>query len=163
MAAFIQGYELRTLLFGNLVTKSAQTLPQTATSTLYTVSGGNVLVTGLIGVVSTVIGATVTTLALGTVPSTGTAESTGIATATAITSSEAGVWVGVQASSGVGGALVVGGHAGNALFLHSPPAFIVPAGTISSNLDKFTACSSRRSASTGESGVCLLGVNEGSP
>jgi hypothetical protein len=78
--------------------------------------------------VSTVIGATVTTLSLGTVPTTGTAEAAGIATATAITSSEAGTWVGALSASGKGGALVVGSDGGKALFLQSP--FIVPAGTI---------------------------------
>ena len=129
MGNFVKGYQLRELLFGVQVTKAAQALPQSATSTLYTVSGGSVLVTSLFGVVSgTAIGATVTTLALGTVPTTGTASSTGIATATAITSKEIGTWVAPQAASGVAGALVVGGNSGAAPY--PPTAFVVPAGTI---------------------------------
>ena len=132
MSVIIQGPQLRAIALGSLVTKAAAALPQTATATLFTVSGGSVLVTSLIGQVQAVaIGATATTLALGTVPTTGTAASSGIASATAITSKEIGTWVGVQAASGVAGALVVGGNAGAALFLHTPAGFVVPAGTIS--------------------------------
>jgi hypothetical protein len=119
MSAIIQGYQLRALEQGALVQKAAQALPQDTTSDLYTVTGGAVLVTGLLGLVTTAIGATATTLALGTAPTVGTAESTGIATATAITSAEVGTWVTPQTSAAVGGALVVGGHAGNALYLTS--------------------------------------------
>jgi hypothetical protein len=129
MANYIKGSALRELLLGVQVVKSAQTLPQTATSTLYTVAGGSVLVTGLLGLVSTVIGSTATTLSLGTVPTTGTAEAAGIATATAITSSEAGTWMGPLAASAKGGALAVGSDGGKAIFLNTP--FVVPAGTIS--------------------------------
>lgn len=129
MTAMIQGSQLRTIAFGPQVLKASQALPQTATATLFTVSGGNVLVTSLLGVVSTTpTGSSVTTLALGTVPTTGTASSTSIATAVAITSLEVGAWVTPQASSGKGGALVVGATAGAALFLPTP--FVVPAGTI---------------------------------
>jgi hypothetical protein len=128
MATYIKTQALRELLLGLQVIKSAQALPQTATSTLYTVSGGSVLVTSLLGLVSTVIGSTATTLALGTVPTTGTAESAGIATATAITSSEAGTWMGPLASSAKGGALAVGSDGGKAIFLQTP--FVVPAGTV---------------------------------
>lgn len=129
MAAFIQGSQLRTLLFGSQVLKAAQALPQSATANLFTVAGGSVLVTSLFGVVSgTAIGATVTTLALGTAPTTGTANTAGIATATAITSLEIGTWVAPQASAGKAGALVAGAHAGDAVF--TPLPFVVPAGTI---------------------------------
>lgn len=128
MSNYTKGTVFRETQFGFLVTKTALALPQTATSTLYTVAGGNVLVTGLLGLVSTAVGATATTLALGTVPTTGTPESAGIATATAITSSEAGTWVGVLASSAKGGALAVGSDAGKAVFLQTP--FAVPPGTI---------------------------------
>lgn len=128
MANYIKGSVLRETQFGFLVVKSALTIPQTATSTLYTVAGGNVLVTGLLGVVSTVIGSSATTLSLGTVPTTGTAEAAGIATATAITSAEAGTWVATLASSAKGGALAVGSDGGKAVFLQT--AFAVAPGTI---------------------------------
>ena len=131
MSVIIQGPQLRAIALGTLVTKAAQALPQTATATLYTVSGGSVLVTSLLGQVQAVAtGATVTTLAVGLAPTTGTAATAGVATATAITSREIGTWVGVQSSAGLAGALVVGANAGAALFLHTPAGFVVPAGTI---------------------------------
>jgi hypothetical protein len=131
MATIIQPNQVLTIQFGLLVTKAAATLPQTATATLYTVAGGNVLVTSMFGLVSgTAMGATATTLAIGTAPTTGTAETAGIATATAVTSLEIGSWVSVQSSSGVGGALVSGGHAGTVVFAHGTTSFVVAPGTI---------------------------------
>jgi hypothetical protein len=130
MSVIIQGAQLRTIAFGQQVTKAAANLPQTATATLFTVAGGNILVTSLLGVVSgTAIQNQACTLALGTVPTTGTASTTGIATAVSIINKEIGTWVAPQASSGASGALVVGGNAGASLFL--PVPFTVPAGTIS--------------------------------
>lgn len=129
MSAILQGPALRTAQFGVQTIKAAQNLPQTATATLATVAGGSVLITSMVGLVTTVIGSTATTLALGTVPTTGTAASTGIATATAITSKEAGTWMVPLVNAGVAGALVVGTNGGNPIFLPTP--FIVPAGTIS--------------------------------
>lgn len=103
---------------GILVTKAAQNLPQTATANLFTVSG-TVLVTGLLGVVTTACGATVTTLALGTAPGGATAS---IATATAITSKTVGTVLAPVGASGVAGALLVAGAA----FVQSPPTALSP-------------------------------------
>jgi hypothetical protein len=81
------------------VAKAAANLPQTATANLYTVTGGAVVVTGLMGIVSSALGATVTTLALGV-----TGSSSAIATALAVTSGIAGtVYLPVN-SAGAGGA-----------------------------------------------------------
>jgi hypothetical protein len=88
---------------GISVIKSAQNLPQTATATLFTVSGGAVLVTALFGKVTTACGATVTTLTLG--DSVGGAAT--IATATAITSAAAGTLLAPNPSAGAAGALLV--------------------------------------------------------
>lgn len=131
MSVIIQPNQVFTIQFGLLVTKPAAAIPQTATANLYTVAGGNVLVTSILGQVTTVIGGTATTLAIGLAPTTGTAQTGGIATAVAITSKEVGTWVSAQASAGGGGALVVGGStgtAGGAPFL--PAAFVAPVGTI---------------------------------
>ena len=70
--------------YGDQVFKAAQALPQTATATLYTVTGC-VLVTAILGRVTTVLGGTVTTLSLGI-----TGANAGIATAVAVTSAAAG-------------------------------------------------------------------------
>lgn len=128
MSSMIKGRQQRQLELGYQVTK-AWTLPASATTnTLFTVAGGNVLITSFLGLVTTLIGSTATNLTLGTKPTTGTEETNGIATATAVTSLEKGTWVGVQASSGIGGALVSGGHAGNAVWCTNP--FVVAPGVI---------------------------------
>ena len=128
MASFIQGKQLRLLEYGNQVVKAAQALPQSATATLFTVAGGRVVITSLAGTVSTVIGGTATTLALGTAPTVGTAATAGIASATAITSKEAGTHIWLPATAG--SALNVGGNAGAAAQLLGGQAYVVSAGTI---------------------------------
>ena len=132
MSNFIQGVQQRQLLYGNQVTKAAQNLPQTATSTLYTVAGGAVLVTSLIGIVTTAIAASDPVLTLGTAPTTGTAEAAGIASSTILTSAEVGTLVTVTSSGGLPTGLVVmatAAKAGNSVFL-AGDAFVVSAGTI---------------------------------
>lgn len=128
MANFVQGKQIRLVEYGFAVAKTAQALPQTATSTLYTVTGGRVIVTSLIGTVSTAIQNQACTLALGTVPTVGTASSTGIATATSIINLEAGTHLYLPATKG---ALVVNANAGAAGQLFAGNAYVVSAGTIS--------------------------------
>jgi hypothetical protein len=130
MSVIIQGYQLREIALGIQIIKAGQALPQTATANLFTVTGGAVLVTSLLGVVTTVIQGTDPVLSLGTAPASGggTAETSGIATTTSIASAEVGTWLTVQSSSGAAGALINGGHGGSAVWLSAP--FIVPAGTI---------------------------------
>lgn len=55
MSVLIQGDQLRSLLCGVKVQRATAALPQTSTSTLFTVSGGKVLITSLVGEVTTVI------------------------------------------------------------------------------------------------------------
>lgn len=128
MANFIQGKQLRLMEYGNQVLKAAQALPQTATATLFTVTGGRVVITSLAGTVSTAIQNQACTLALGTVPTVGTAASSGIASATSIINKEAGthIWL----PSAAGSALVVGTNAGGAAQLLGGQAYVVSAGTI---------------------------------
>jgi len=131
MTNFVQGTQLRTLRKGLVVTRAAANLPQTATGTLFTVSGGAVLVTGLIGVVTTPIASSDPVLTLGTAPTVGTAQTAGIATSTVLTSAEAGTLVTVASSGGLPTGLVVmatAAKAGNAVFVAGE--FVVSAGTI---------------------------------
>jgi hypothetical protein len=122
--------QYRNMVFGLSVVKPAQTPPNSGSSaTLFTVSGGSVLVTSLVGRVSTALSGTTGAIALGTKPTVGTEETAGIATASVVGGSEIGTKVTPQASAGLGGALVVSGKvAGNAPFL--APPFVVDAGTI---------------------------------
>ena len=55
MSVLIQGDQLRALLRGVRVSRATAALPQTTTSTLFTISGGKVLITGIVGEVTTVI------------------------------------------------------------------------------------------------------------
>jgi hypothetical protein len=118
---------VRTYPPGIFVPKAAQNLPQDTTANLYTVSGGSVLVTGMLGIVTTACGSTATTLSLGV--SAGSA-TTAIATATAVTSSPIGTWLVPEGSSGGPTALKVGG----VVFMNAPPyivnPFLVSAGNI---------------------------------
>jgi hypothetical protein len=75
------GYQVSRLLGGAVqqavngvyVPRAAATLPQTATGSLFTVSGGNVQIIQLYGVVTVAIQAQATTLKLVATPTTGTA------------------------------------------------------------------------------------------
>jgi|SRR5580765_7148626 len=131
MANFIQGTQLRTMNRGNLVTKAAANLPQSATGTLFTVAGGLVLVTGFLGVVTTVFQGTDPVLSLGTAPTSGTAATNSLATTVDTSSTEVGTMMTVQASGGLGGALVVHAtpaKAGHNVFLSNE--FLVNTGTV---------------------------------
>lgn len=133
MSSGIKGKQLRRLQFGELVTKAAANLPQSATATLYTVSGGAVLVTSLIGIVTTVIQSSDPVLSLGTAPTVGTAVTNGIATTTVLTSAEVGTIVTVASSAGLPTGLVVqatAAKAGTAVFTSLSDSFVVSAGTI---------------------------------
>jgi hypothetical protein len=112
---------------GYLVTKGAQALPQTATSTLYTVTGGSVVVQLMAGLVTTALGATVTSLSLGNTPTGGANASASIATSAVVTSKVLGSWYAANFSAGVAAAP----FQGNVVALQAPVVpFIVPAGVI---------------------------------
>jgi len=55
MSTLIQGDQLRSLLCGVKVSRTTATLPQTTAGALFTISGGRVLITSLVGEVTTVI------------------------------------------------------------------------------------------------------------
>jgi hypothetical protein len=129
MANFIKGASLRELVYGNQVIKLAQTPPNSGSSaTLFTVAGGAVLVTSLLGHVSTALSGTTGALALGTHPTTGTEKTAGICTAGVVGGAEIGTFLTPIASAGLAGALTVNLFAGNAVFLQN--AFPVNIGTI---------------------------------
>jgi hypothetical protein len=107
------------LVPGTLVLKSALALPATATATLYTVSAG-VLVTGLLGRVTTATGATATTLSLGTTA----AGAAFLATATSVASKPAGSWIVPSSSAGAGGAPLI--SAGPIFLASSFPGSFLP-------------------------------------
>lgn len=127
MTTIIQGDQLRTVLLGNKVEEPAAVLPATATAHLFTVSGGRVVVTGLVGQCTTVCTSTATTVSVGHTPLTGTASTTALATATAVTSAEVGSLVSLPITKG---ALLVNVLAGGAAQAPGSGGYVVPPGTI---------------------------------
>jgi len=130
MASFLQGKDVQLITFGKQVIKLAQTPPNSGSSAnLFTVAGGSVIVTSLVGHVSTVMSGTTGAIALGTHPTVGTEKTAGIATAGVIGGAEVGTFLTPLAASGLAGALVVSAlFAGNSPFLPNP--FLVNAGVI---------------------------------
>lgn len=64
MSVIVSGDQMRALLLGIRVKKAAAVLPATTTQTLFTVTGGQVLITSLVGEVTTVFDGTVNSLNL---------------------------------------------------------------------------------------------------
>ncbi|HLF79643.1 MAG TPA: hypothetical protein VJB57_19350 [Dehalococcoidia bacterium] len=115
MASQIKGRSMRKLLLGEQVLRATAVLPASATTTPYfTVTGGRVMITSLIGEFTTAMDATATTLKFSAVPTVGTANNM-CAVSAALTSAEIGallsldgviataLQVGVANSGSVGG------------------------------------------------------------
>jgi hypothetical protein len=125
MSVLIQGSQLATIALGTRVHQPAKTVPQNGLSALFTVSGGAVAVTGIVGEVTTIIGGTTPSAKLVANPTVGT--DSDITSAVAITSDPVGNLYGVAT---VGGALVVL----EAVAPLNQTPFVVRAGTIDLNV-----------------------------
>jgi hypothetical protein len=123
MATLIAGKSLRTIGFGIKVDKATAALPQTTTGTLFTVSGGRVLLTGIVGEVTTIVQAQANNTKLVSTPTVGTAVD--LCAVLDITGDEAGCLYGI---TGVFGDAMVGANAG-ATYLQLRP-IVIPVGTI---------------------------------
>lgn len=127
MSVLISGPQVRAIELGQLITRAAATIPQTAAQNIFSITGGRVLVTSLVGQVTTVIGGVATTVKFTNTPTSGTA--TDIASATAITSKEVGTMVSLPLTKG--GAVVVGANAGDGVIVGTVQALLLQPGTIS--------------------------------
>lgn len=123
MASGIPGLQLRRLILGTRVDRAAATIPQTAQSAIFNVTGGRIVVTGLVGEVTTVIGGTATTLKVTGNPAVGS--DVDLTSATAITSKEVGSLITLPLTLGSG--LVVNSAGAGQL---PSGGFVVPVGTI---------------------------------
>lgn len=90
MSVIIQGSELRAIALGTRVSKGPVTNPQTASTALFTVTGGKVAITSLVGIVTTVQGATANSFNITYTPSGGSAAD--LSAATVCTSDAAGTY-----------------------------------------------------------------------
>jgi hypothetical protein len=71
MSTLIQGDQLRALRYGQKVDRATATLPQTTAGSLFTVTGGRVVVTSILGEVTTAIQNQANNTKLQSVPTTG--------------------------------------------------------------------------------------------
>jgi hypothetical protein len=88
VSTWVDSADVRQVTLGQRVVKGPLTNPQTGSSALFTVSGGLVLVTSLVGIVTTVQGATANSFNLQHTPSGGSAAD--ISAATVCTSDAVG-------------------------------------------------------------------------
>jgi len=124
----IQGRTARLLNIGVVAQTAAKTVPQNATQTIFTVSGGRVLITCLYGLVTTVIGGTTPAAKLVATPATGTAND--MSATLTITSFEVGAMIALAGpvASALNGQSKSGSVAGQ-----SVPQIVAP-GTIGVNV-----------------------------
>lgn len=135
MAVLIQGDQLRTILLGRQVDRPTATLPQSTDQAIFSVTGGRVLLTSLVGQVTTAIGA-------GTTPDlkikynpTATGSDFDLCTAVSIASDAVGQAYYIAGNVASVGALLVGGAVGQANPVFSQP-LLVPAGDIEIDMDE---------------------------
>lgn len=124
MSTLIHPDQLRLIRYGLKVDRAAAALPASGTGHAFQVTGGRVIVTGLVGQVTTACDSTATTLKVTSTPTTGTAVD--LTSATAVTSKEAGALITLPLT--LGGALNVQ----NAGAGEMPGAlqFVVPVGYV---------------------------------
>lgn len=129
MTAMIQGDQIRSIALGIKVDKATGTVV-TGTTTLFTIAGGRILLTSLVGRVTTAIGATVTTAKI-TYNPTAAGTSYDMCTAVAITSDavEQTYTLALAGVAGTPGALVVAGDVGLAQPIVTNP-YLIQAGTL---------------------------------
>lgn len=129
MSVIVQSDQLRAILLGTRVANSAgKTVPQNATSTIFTVSGGRIAITSLTGKVTTVIGGTTPALKLVATPTVGTAND--LCTAGTITADEVGTQYSLPGPTG--SALSISGSGSGGVTGQTAPVIVAP-GTIGVN------------------------------
>jgi hypothetical protein len=134
MTAYVNPSTFQPYLFGVKVAGTAKAVPQNATQTLFTVSGGRIAVTSLFGVVTVIMAGTTPNCKFTSTPTTGTAVD--LTTTTSLGTTE----VGGHVTIGSFGAATVVKNAGAANLLSAP--IIVPIGTIGVNVSAADATGS---------------------
>lgn len=128
MSTLIHGSEVRAITHGILVSRATATIPQSTSETLFNVTGGRVLITSVLGEVTTAIGATSVNFNLTYTPTGGSAAdlcaatactSDAVGTLYSLTSAVATDLLSVQSVSAIGGTPVAADEAPNVTFAHS--------------------------------------------
>ena len=126
MSVLIQGDQLRTIRFGIKVDRATASLPQTTQSALFTVATGRVLLTGIVGEVTTVIQTQANNTKIVSNPTTGT--DVDLCAVLNITAKEVGTLFGI---TGLFSDALVGANAGAGVLPRN--GIVIPIGTIDLN------------------------------
>lgn len=124
MASGIAGKSQRTLNFGARVDRAGALVPQTATSSIFTVTGGRVLITGLTGLITVAGSATDPLMKIVSTPTVGSTGDVTTAVATFTTSAIGGI---LSVDGSPTAAMVYSQGAGAVL---DAKAIVIPAGAI---------------------------------
>ncbi len=124
MSVLNDGAAMLKSVLGIRVQRATAVLPATTQAAIFTIAGGQVLVTGLIGTVTTATGATATTLQVAGNPTSGT--DVNLSTAVSVASKEVGTIITLGTT--VGGALSVQNAGGGALPIGT--GFVLNPGTL---------------------------------
>jgi hypothetical protein len=103
MSTLIKSADVRTISLGLAVARATAVLPASALGNIFTVSGGRVLVIGVVGEVTTAIQNQACTVSIGTAPTVGTGAASALGTASSIVAAP----IGTHIMSAPGGAAVV--------------------------------------------------------
>lgn len=126
MTTLIQNAAVRLIETGIMVSRATATLPATTTGNIFVVSGGRILVRGLVGEVTTAVQNQACTLAIGTAPTVGTGSTTALGTATSIIAAP----IGTHVTANPGGAAVVDLSTQAGALISTAALFVVPVGNI---------------------------------
>lgn len=126
MTYILSSQGIRAANLGIRVDRATAALPQSATGSIFTITGGRIVLTSLVGEVTTVLGAVATTIAVVSTPSVGA--QTTIASAAAVTSDAVGDWLTLPAT--LGSALVHTAVAGAVALPALSLAILIPVGAI---------------------------------
>jgi hypothetical protein len=99
MSTMIKAQDVRTISLGIAVARATATLPASGTGNIFTVSGGRIVVVGLIGEVTTAVQNQACTLAIGSAPTVGTGSTTALGTASSIIAAPIGTHFGANPGS----------------------------------------------------------------
>lgn len=126
MTVIIAGPQVRALALGQKVDRATAALPQTTAGTLFTVTGGRILLTSIVGEVTTVIQTQANNTKLQSVPTVGT--TVDLCAVLDITAKEVGALFGI---TGTFATALVGANAGATVIPTVP--LIIPVGAIKLN------------------------------
>jgi hypothetical protein len=96
MSVLLKSNQILGVFYGSQVTGGADTLPASTSGDIFTITGGRIIITSLIGKVTTAIQNQACTLSIGNKPSGGSAQATSLCTATAITNLAVGTFVALK-------------------------------------------------------------------